>query len=355
MTTTTILPAGPQQDHFDSHAFDGRRGRAVSVQPAGPERSRIVEDPSHTDFRSLGLSFHDYSGCHQKARLGSHMRGPAPEWALNDLLARTVVLRYLEGRMYLPFGDDLSVSERMARINAAIELRTKISEKTLDRLLDRQSTVATREVQNVDSRIMVERHGVASVVCAVIYFKYRLGWNSSEISKQLKFLMKPPAIRILLWRLNSVAKKWEAGTVRRKNYTVNWMKPKAPRRSRRLTAPHSDVELIWKMRNRRGMGWRAIAKELGTHTASVRSQYLRWFPTVLKTRQHPVKFKWGEQEMDKIRLLRKFGLSWSQIGTFYKVNASTLYSAVQRHAPDLCHLERRKQKDRNISRKSRSK
>jgi hypothetical protein len=180
---------------FDEYAFEGNRPKAVS--PA------------------TRLSFQDFDGMHiQKRRKQQVRRLPTPDWAKNDVSMRALVLEALEARLYLrdSRGTDL---ERMARVDQEARNRLPAKRAQLEGMLRRYNEAGAAgasaerlrkiaiEVQNVDSEIMMIERGLTALMLAVVYYYYRLGWNSVSVAEELG--VKPPMVRIWLYRLNSLA------------------------------------------------------------------------------------------------------------------------------------------------------
>lgn len=180
---------------FDEYAFEGNRQKAVSA--------------------ATRLSFQDFDGMHiQKRRKQRVRRLPTPEWAKNDISMREVVLRALEARLYLrdSSGTDL---ERMARVDQEARNRLPAKRAKLEGMLRRYNEAGTAgvsperlrkiasEVQNIDSEIIMIERGLTAIMLAVVYYYYRLGWNSVSVAEELG--VKSPMIRIWLYRLNRLA------------------------------------------------------------------------------------------------------------------------------------------------------
>ena len=173
---------------FDRHQFE-KRPKACTAE-------------SH-------ITFNDYSRMHvMSKRVHKYFRGAAPEWVINDHKFREVVVRYLEQRNYIAPQPHKSYEERLAAVDAAARKNYLPRYRALlDRLVNK--SVSPVEVQNVDTKIVLEERGFAAIVVAVAYGYYRRGLNSVELANELG--MKPPHVRILLYRLRAVAHQIESG------------------------------------------------------------------------------------------------------------------------------------------------
>jgi hypothetical protein len=232
----TVCPPAPQKDHFDQHIFDGRRPLAVAAEytPEG--------------WNSTGLSFNDYSRCHIARRKGGYKRLPTPIWALDDKLLREVIVRYLEYRNYIyrPTGN---LEERIAKVEASVKERLPEWVETLRRFYKNGTTDI--EIQNLDSRIVLERKGFAGLVASVVYLSYRLNYNSVNVAEATG--LKPPHVRIILYRLRKIWTEIEAGRARRRQPGKVHKAPITPER----------LELLWNERHREGSSWGSCARVMG--------------------------------------------------------------------------------------------
>jgi hypothetical protein len=240
---------------YDPHQFYDPHNRAVSAE------SRI--------------SYSDYEFMHtQRRKPYIKRRTNKYEWALNDSTLRNVVLTFLERRYYItslvPAG--ASDADRVVRIEATAKHQMKAREVHLNdrfeayeqakkdgapakRLLELQI-----EFQNADSRIMFDRRPV-ELLNAVAYFSYRLGYDSTTVAEQLK--LHPPAVRILLYRLNYVADDLKSGRVyRRRKSHANLRRP----------FTKQELVVLWFLRNS-GLSWAQVAKKLGRETCAGHGRY----------------------------------------------------------------------------------
>jgi len=272
MITITRLPAGPQTIHFDEYAH--RKGvRAVTLNPCSPERARILKEDTPY-FESTGIDYRSRANFQTQRRSLKRFckrKGfTEPEWPQNDETVREVVCRYLERRFFMLLATDLPYKERIAKIEATAKFRSKGTAATLDDLMKRYETgfVCEKEVQNIDSRLVVERRGLSALVTAIVYYKYRLGDTSPEI--YAKTGIKPPAVRILLWRLNKVYRDMQSGRPRRK-YNV------LPSAGRKCQWTRDRLQKLWMLRAT-GHTWKQVGKALGVSHFTAMSARRRYFP-----------------------------------------------------------------------------
>jgi hypothetical protein len=183
---------------FDPHAFAGRRKRVVSTR------------------NGLGLDYRDMQGMQLRTRF-TYRRKPTPEWSLNDEQLREVVAGYMECRYSLKQGPN-SLLERLARADVAA--RQQLPE--LNALIDRYSReyVATEnptykryleiQIEGKDTQVRIAEKLVA-LVTSVAYLYHRLKMNSVGVAEELG--MKPPHVRMILYRLNIVSERIKGGTL----------------------------------------------------------------------------------------------------------------------------------------------
>ena len=185
--TVTHIPSAPKNyDPFDVSNL--RRFRAVSKQ------SRL----SFADIRSMHVTYRSMRG---------HARGAPPSWAASDKKVRAVVLAYCESRLYLPYAPDLPDHQRLERIEFENKRRVSASEDVLNAALD--SGKSARQIQNFDAQVMIGRGNLAAKIASIVYLKYRCYFDSTQIVEACN--LKPPAVRIILYRLNIVAESIARG------------------------------------------------------------------------------------------------------------------------------------------------
>jgi hypothetical protein len=308
-----------QDLHFDRCLYDHKHVRAVSAE--------------------TGISYNDYSRMHLQHRSQAvKRRKGVPEWAMDDVQTRQVILTFLERRYFLKPAGGVSDADRLARIaehaNFYADHRQRVLGERLDEfkasqdqgLLPKRLRELAIEAQIADSRAMFDRRP-AELLTSIVYLSYRLGMNSRQVAEQLHIL--PPAVRILLWRLNRVAEDLQAGRpyrVRRKRGTK--LRPWTRR----------ELVQLWFLRAN-GLSWAKCAVKLGRATNGGHG-------TVNGSRLIPV-FKqhferepraergarWTRQNLQGLWVLRhvKPRFSWQAIGKVFGVHPSTAMTAYRRH------------------------
>jgi hypothetical protein len=236
-----------QDLRFDQFQFDGKRARAVSAE--------------------TGIAFSDYKHMHTMYRSQRVRRRSAEKiaWAFDDVTMRRVILTFLERRYAITVPAGASDLARVEAINfkaAANKINRKlVVDQRLDAYRQAKEDGAPPkrlreleiEAQIADSRTMFDRRPV-ELTTSVVWLSYRLGMNSTQVAEQLHIL--PPAVRILLWRLNRVAHDLQTGRphrVRRQKST-----PKRPWSRRELVQ-------LWFLRAN-GLSWSKCAIRLGRAT-----------------------------------------------------------------------------------------
>lgn len=223
MTYTTLPPVkheyghGGNAPHFDLHQFAGRRAMAVSATSKGRD-----------DWDSTGLSFGDFSGMHVYSRKKMPQRRvPVPAWATDRKQTTELILKACENRFYI---DDHSgtTAERLARIakksgaylptmrQTLVDLESKYHIRQVEGATNLEAIEV--EIQNIDTQIVLAKRGIPAVMNAVVYCYYRLGWNSSTIAEE--FGIKPPMVRIWLYRLNHLSKGLRSDGLQRRGRRI---------------------------------------------------------------------------------------------------------------------------------------
>ena len=214
MATATGL-VRREYNHFDQHAFAGRRIRAVS--------------------KESGIAFADFNRMHivRRAKLSGRWTVP-PTWSQNDEQLRECILRFLEGRFFIR--NHGGTKERLARIHggtneerlARIEERSVAQipgmERNLKGLLARYNEEArfgapqahldmtAIQIQNLDAQICMQRRGIAGVLTSFAYMHFRLIYNSVQIAGELG--LKPPMVRIWAHRMQLLGREIFEGIAR---------------------------------------------------------------------------------------------------------------------------------------------
>ncbi len=295
--TLTILPPGPQtrEEHFPA-----KRIHAVEAKY------------TPTGWDSTRLSFSDYGRMHIAARGRSsntvHCRTGVPEWALDDEQTREVITRYLEYRNYLAPALDKTYEERLARVNEASARQFPAGMQLLKSRLDRR--VSDVEIMNADTKLVLEQRGFPALVSAVVYMSYRLNYDSVEVCKETG--VKPPHVRILLYRLNKVAKDIEQGFVHKQG-----------QRNGAIFYDYSDdmIDAVVCAR-RHGDTWKQIAEALGDGFKAylVRAAYTQYLPKeVLRPKR-----KWTPERLAEVAKLRKKGWTYRRIAAKLGITGAAL-------------------------------
>jgi hypothetical protein len=122
-----------------------------------------------------------------------------PLWAMNDVDVKTVVLEKLRRFCRNSTGvKTQSLTDRAALDVAAREATERLGTHILnEKLSESQRTI-------MESRIADSERSRSAILVNIVYFSYRLGWNSVAVAEKLK--LSPVAVRQHLHRLNVVAK-----------------------------------------------------------------------------------------------------------------------------------------------------
>ena len=201
-----------QRPHFDEHAF----------QFAKPNQ---LEKLNHSDVSRMHFMPRKV---HPKRRL------PTPLWALNDEQTRQVLVTYLERRYYLvPKGSLVERLERCKRlgswygrrlkrvINGRIEEFRAVAKKNYTDLPRKSyeklflSALAGASPEEFAERLsahITQRDGeafaaarCAELALAVVYYFYRLGWDSPTVASELG--LRAPHVRQICARMNRAARR----------------------------------------------------------------------------------------------------------------------------------------------------
>jgi len=211
-----------------------------SVQVIPASDSYRYEPPSFDDYqfqkrfkKTLALTFSDFHNMHVERRKEvQERRLPTPAWALNDLMLRELVVRYMERRAFLNKPQAGTLKERLDRAERAVAAQAPRLQATLKELLNEyvalkkprcsvghkvvqggrckwhhaalaEPTDQLRklevEIQNVDKQLCIIRKGVAATVVSIIYLYYRVGFEAVDVAEQLGLTVTH--IHRLLWSL----------------------------------------------------------------------------------------------------------------------------------------------------------
>jgi len=173
-------------DHFDPHQF-WKRGLAVT--------------------RDSGLAFSDYGRMHTVSRSAAR-RVPAPPFAANDeQLANVIAHRcwqYCHNVAEMPRQFDKKELKRMTTLHL---------KKFKDQR--RGGEGSEQDCRHQAHVLNAQRIGYVQMQAAVAYRSWRLNQPSTEVAASLG--ITPWNVRIILWRLSTVARKLGYETVRRKH------------------------------------------------------------------------------------------------------------------------------------------
>jgi hypothetical protein len=191
-------------------------------------------------LRNSGLDFKDFHrGMHMRPAAKTR-RMPAPAWSSSDQELREIVLRYLESRFYIKNRTG-TLQARLARCKAAGKVQAKATKTRCENWITEYRALANKNfcqlsseryeelflsalrgeplencvrradlcVKNLDSESYLNERA-AELVNAIVYYAYRLNWDSPSISEQLQ--INPPAIRQILHRVNRTAHRMAKGT-----------------------------------------------------------------------------------------------------------------------------------------------
>ncbi|MGH9737329.1 MAG: hypothetical protein ACRD4X_01925 [Candidatus Acidiferrales bacterium] len=204
----TVLPSTAHlRPYFPEYAFH-RKTRAVS------QETRIA--------------WADYGRMHiggKSQRNGK--RDASPAWAFDDTVLRELITLFCERRVFLRWGASYAAPpgtshvERLRFAQAKEMERLAIKRQWLDRMIDEHHRAThngesakriadlEREIQNLDSDLVLTQRGIPTVVVGIVYYYFRLGMNSVEVAEQLQ--LRPPHVRIIVYRLKLLHKKLVAG------------------------------------------------------------------------------------------------------------------------------------------------
>ena len=230
---------------FDKHQFAGKRAYAVSAD--------------------TGIDFSDYTRMstftHKQA---GERRLPTPEWALNDELLRDVLVRYMEARADIKQGTG-SLAERLQRARAKLlalipEASAKLTNlcreyvaiKTAGACAGARLRKLEQEIENVDT--VVRMGDCAGIVLRVCLLYYRVRLDSVAVGAEVH--LKPPHVRMILWRMNRIA-GGRTAKVRKRRCT------------KQVPAKPVDTIVAAELRMA-GYSWYAIAAKLRTTRSALK-------------------------------------------------------------------------------------
>jgi hypothetical protein len=259
------------------------------------------------------LAFNDIQNMHVERRQRQQERRlPTPEWVMKDDTLRDVVLKALEGRMYIRNSSGTD-AERMARIEAESHKRIPKMKEVLAGLANRYSELSKKnapestlnrlatEIQNKDTEICMAQRGITALMLAAVYNYYRLGWNSTEIADELQ--IKPPMIRIWLYRLNKVHR----GEVRA-NYSIQ--------RGKSTNWTGKKLTTLFVLRAT-GHTFEECAKIFCMKSISIMAVWRRYFGSLnggcTERRRGQLTHGWSPQRIQMLKTLRARPMTWQQV------------------------------------------
>ncbi len=148
----------------------------------------------------------------QRRKPSGERRLLTPEWAINDVKLRALLVVFMEVRLDIrnPRGTLLERRERCRLV--AVGQRPRLAAKatklnheyvtTTDPARRKQLQV---EIENLDTTIRYTHDGGMATLAAVAYLYYRVRLDSVAVAAELE--LKPPHVRQILWRLDQLWKK----------------------------------------------------------------------------------------------------------------------------------------------------
>ncbi len=192
-----------------------------------------------------GLTFPDFSRMHVYRRQDQRVRKTeTPIWSIRDDLLRKLLVAYLENRFFITPPTTLTLLERLHNARGAalhyapykkellkqwVQEHKRISAVGLDGS-DEEVTALyqscpehngqlpmdadyaraylrvksllglEKQIQILDTDLVLTQRGHAEVIVAVVYLFYRMGWDSVEVAEHLS--LKSPHVRQVLARLH---------------------------------------------------------------------------------------------------------------------------------------------------------
>jgi len=210
------------------------------------------------EWSSTGIDFSDYSRMQTSVRAVAPGRQlQTPTWAVNNMQLRELLVAFLEERAFHSRAgvQTGTLAERLANAQKKVIADCQKLIATIDSLCARlvllkRSTPLTQEIckrirsleiqiEALDTRLRFEqRDGGASLVTGIVFFYYRVGFDSVGTAKQLS--IKPPQVRQTLWRLRNTWAKLELWAQNPSKRPVP--KPPKPKRIPQPKRPPVDVE-----------------------------------------------------------------------------------------------------------------
>jgi len=231
---------------FDQHQFYDRRNHAVSAE--------------------TGISFSDYDKMHVFRRCNrGRFQGECPAWATNDKLTREVVCRYAEHRLYISLQPEKSYEARMETVARESARLIEVQQRELD---DAFASGDEEWIQQIDTKTVVLQRGIIAIAASVVYSYYRLGESSTQIAEKLG--LRPPHVRVMLWRMRKIAAEIQTGKLR-------WFDQPTRQRQRSTRRRRRSIEFLEEMWNLRlGNSFARCGQLLGMSETNVRYHWRRF-------------------------------------------------------------------------------
>jgi len=197
----TFLPPAPQTVHFDDHAW-------------ACKRTRVVSEESH-------LAFSDIQRMHVHRHSATRGRRFIPEFATNPKQLRQV-LTFFAWRYARPTKKKNAPVPEGITLDELKRVTDERFEKDLKQNRRPKNQISQRETDAFERFCFVYDQGWLRVHAAVAWRSWLLGYESTQIAAGL--FMSPQQVRIILWRMNLVARElgfntFPAGKKGRRNRT----------------------------------------------------------------------------------------------------------------------------------------
>jgi hypothetical protein len=203
----------------------------ITFCPPGPrpkeQKPVDVTWGEHGEVHSTGLSFDDTARMQVRRRPGWHPR--VPDFALDDEKLRETICRAVEARAYGTkiFTRHGSQMQRMARAHQRLLEQAILIEKRLENLCHlfvarlksgpmplEERLRWEKQQQELDTRLMMVVR-LPSIVGAVLYLSWRMGWDSVKVSSELG-VVRPNTVRQILRRARLPAERIDHRPQKRK-------------------------------------------------------------------------------------------------------------------------------------------